>query len=249
MKKLFERYQEIAKKYNATITSLHDEVVIDAPPEHVNEVMTEIANAQMEHSLPILHTSFPKKLGGKFDVNSISLRQIPRTESKEMFRSPYRGIATGRMSSKEQNRATYPRELNEPYCEGCGRELPILRRDVPSVEWRAYHIIPEEGSEYYCRREAYSIFEADKKCKEWKMYWLYSQPKGYDEDLLNKYEAAQQLADRRNPNFQKSKELLEQYPHAATNWSQALRIKILESEQKAKIEENTHWDPYGDWED
>ncbi len=60
-------------------------------------------------------------------------------------------------------------------------------------------------------------------------------------------------SQRELTDYQPAKRLLEAAPEASVNWSAALRVKILESEDKEKdrryATENAFWDPYGDGED
>lgn len=209
--KLYQSYREIAKKYNATITSLHDEVEIDAPPENIRAVMEEMEKAQMTYAASRVNTDpffLPAPVGGKFDVNSPpGPRQIPRKESKEKWTydktmighdpgakkgdaTAFVGVMTGRMSCKDSNLST------------------------------------DEDKDYQNRDRV------------------------FDEMVLRTYELSQHFSDAGKDSFFKTgKQYREAYPRASEVWSAALRAKINESEQKAKAQENAHWNPYGDWED
>jgi len=181
----YKAYRELCKKHSFTMTFLHDEITFDGPEENreaflkewgelikkrTEELTKDIvekyrsAYGEVPFDIPIHPHAreWSDPLTGKFDTRSPPRAgQIPRRTKKEkeqLFNSLYGGSMTGRLSVKDTPKSSsYPRELNEPLCEGCARELFLHRRDVENIEWRAYHIIPEEGSEYYCRREAYYL--------------------------------------------------------------------------------------------
>lgn len=178
--KLFEGYQAIAKKYNAHIAMIHDEIMIQCvDPKDSKAAVAEISALQMEVLLEeyiprikaaagknqfflSLYGSEQNFQKGDLKSDSFPMQQIPREKIKDKDEEiTYATYArTGRMRTKDKN-ISYPRELNEPHCEGCGRELWLYRQDVPSIEWRAYHFLADLGSYYYCRREFYHATKAN----------------------------------------------------------------------------------------
>lgn len=184
------------------------------------------------------------------------------------------GSRTGRLSSRESNLSNYPKAEGEPHCVGCGRELPIVYQDVKSILWQAYHLIPEEGSQYYCRRAAFyaskkieaemggarsrlqlseticaptdSVARATTKYEPVPLSVIVGTRPHDIETVLKWYEESQRCNDDAKPRWS-SKTQLEVFPNSREIWSNALRMKIQASEakDKEKAQYSPHWDPYG----
>lgn len=217
-----------AKNIGWNFLQVHDEILYEVPTvEEIKKWMEPFREFPI--MIPITESTYSWEEmdnGKKWDPNKLPMHQIPREEDATLY--SYRmidGCYTGRVSVRNPLKSTYPREIDEKHCVGCDRELQLHKRDVPDLCWRAYHIIPEEGSEYYCRREAHYAEKA-------------AELHGWGVGILTRYEFAQQR--------ETAKIYLEEFPRATDLWSEELRKKVQASNEKERAKPTFYWAPYGD---